>query len=205
MILDPAVVNTVMAELCRRGERARTLPKLHPVRGNGLKGGHHQEGEIRPMAHKVVAAPASETREDLYERDYYTWTLEQARALRERRAEALDWDGLAEEVEDLGRSEVRELESRLEVLLVHLLKWRYQPKRRSTSWRLTIREQRQRVARVIDQNPGLKRTLAESVRAAFLLARLVAARETRLTERTFPPDCPWSFEQLMDAGFWPKV
>jgi Domain of unknown function DUF29 len=156
------------------------------------------------VAHRVVDAPGSASREDLYERDYYTWALEQARALRARSTEALDWENLAEEVEGLARSEARELESRLEALLVHLLKWRYQPEKHSRSWRLTIREQRQRVARVMSQNPGLKRTLGESVTAAYALARLVAARETRLAERTFPPASPWSFEQIADAEFWPK-
>ncbi len=85
------------------------------------------------MAHHVVEVPRAEAREDLYERDYYSWALEQAQALRARRTEALDWENLAEEVEGLGRGEVRELESRLEVLLVHLLKWRYQPKKRRRS------------------------------------------------------------------------
>ncbi len=85
------------------------------------------------MAHHVVDVPGAEAREDLYERDYYSWALEQAQALRARRTEALDWENLAEEVEGLGRGEVRELESRLEVLLVHLLKWRYQPKKRRRS------------------------------------------------------------------------
>src|SRR5215469_7421577 len=121
------------------------------------------------MAHHFVEVPDSESRNDLYERDYYTWALEQARALRAHSSEALDWENLAEEVEGLARTEARELESRLEVLLVHLLKWRYQPKKRSRSWTLTIREQSQRVARVITHNPGLKRTLAENIIAAYAL------------------------------------
>ena len=93
-----------------------------------------------------------------------------------RRGEALDWENLAEEVEGLALSEERELESRLEVLLVHLLKWRYQTKKRSRSWQLTIREQRHGVGRVLSQNPGLKRTLSENVVAAYEIGRIVAAR-----------------------------
>jgi ribosomal protein L29 len=161
--------------------------------------------EKRLMTRHVVDAPGSEPVENLYELDYYTWALEQAQALRARRTEALDWENLAEEVEGLGRSEARELESRLEALLVYLLKWRYQPKRRSRSWRMTIREQRQRVARVLSQNPGLKPMLGESVVAAYAVARLVAIRETRLAERTFPPASSWSFEQIAEAEFWPKA
>ncbi|MBV8360820.1 MAG: DUF29 domain-containing protein, partial [Deltaproteobacteria bacterium] len=83
------------------------------------------------MAHHLVGVPDSRSGKDLYERDYYTWALEQARALRARSSEALDWENLAEEVEGLARTEARELKSRLEVLLVHLLKWRYQPNKRS--------------------------------------------------------------------------
>jgi hypothetical protein len=152
---------------------------------------------------RAVDAATSEPREDLYQRDYYTWALEQARALRDRRSAVLDWENLAEEVDGLARAEARELESRLEVLLVHLLKWRYQPKKRSRSWRLTIREQRQRVRTLMSRNPGLHRALDENVTAAYAVVRLVAARETRLAERIFPPDCPWSFEQLTDPEFWP--
>jgi len=155
------------------------------------------------MAHDAVDAPGADPREDLYERDYYSWALEQGQALRARRTEALDWENLAEEVEGLVRTEVRELKSRLEVLLVHLLKWRYQPKKRSRSWRLTIREQRHRLAQLTGENPGLESTLGESVTAAYEIARLVTARETRLAERTFPPASPWSFGQMTDADFWP--
>lgn len=156
------------------------------------------------MVQHVADAAGSTPRKGLYERDYYTWALEQARALRAHSTEALDWENLAEEVEGLARTEARELRSRLEVLLVHLLKWRYQPDKRSTSWRLTIREQRRRVAQVIDENPGLMSTREASVTAAYEIARLVAARETRLAEKTFPPGSPWSFEQISDADFWPR-
>ena len=131
--------------------------------------------EDESMTRRAAEARGSEPG-DLYQRDYYTWALEQARALRTRRGEALDWENLAEEVEGLALSEERELESRLEVLLVHLLKWRYQTKKRSRSWQLTIREQRHGVGRVLSQNPGLKRTLSENVVAAYEIGRIVAAR-----------------------------
>ena len=156
------------------------------------------------MAHHLVEVPDSESRKDLYERDYYTWALEQAQALRARSSEALDWENLAEEVEGLARTEARELESRLEVLLIYFLKWRYQPNKRSRSWRLTIREQRQRLAQLLADNPGLKGTLGESTTATYALARIVAAPEPRLAERTFPPASSWSFEQITDAEFWPN-
>ncbi len=104
----------------------------------------------------MPSAAAGEGPASLYDRDYYTWTLEQARALRERRTSDLDWANLAEEVEDLGKSERRELQNRLEVLLAHLLKWQFQPKRRSRSWSATIAVQRVKIRQLLDQNPGLK-------------------------------------------------
>jgi hypothetical protein len=160
--------------------------------------------EKRSMAPHIADAAGSQPRDDLYERDYYTWALEQAQALRTRSSGALDWDNLAEEVAGLARTETRELKNRVEVLLVHLLKWRYQSAKRSSSWRLTIREQRQRIAHLIDENPGLKSTSEASIIEVYAIARLVAARETGLAERTFTSQSPWIFKQITDADFWPN-
>jgi Domain of unknown function DUF29 len=91
---------------------------------------------------------------DLYERDYYAWTDSQVHALRERKVSGLDWENLAEEVEDLGKGEQHRLESHLEPLLIHLLKWEYQPQRRSRSWSNSIEEHRFRVHRVLRKNPA---------------------------------------------------
>lgn len=156
------------------------------------------------MANQVaIPAPVTQ-RKGLYESDYYAWALEQARALRSHSSKALDWENLAEEVEGLARTEARELRSRLEILLVHLLKWRYQPQKRSTSWRLSIREQRRRIVQLIEENPSLKSTQQASVAVAYEIARLVTARQTRLAEKNFPPASPWTFEQIADSNFWPK-
>src|SRR5437588_11524262 len=92
----------------------------------------------------LARKPAAE-RGKLYDHDYYSWTAAQAQALRERRTSALDWRNMAEEVEDLGRAERHRLESHLEALLMHLLKWSYQPQRRTRSWRNSIEEHRFRV------------------------------------------------------------
>ena len=93
---------------------------------------------------------------DLYDEDFYTWTLRQADAARRRSANELDWDRVAEELEALSRSEARELFSRYVVLLQHLLKWIAQPDARSRSWQNTIANQRDAIARHLTQNPGLK-------------------------------------------------
>ena len=148
---------------------------------------------------------------DLYERDYYTWALEQARALRERRAEALDWEMLAEEVEDLARSEARTLKSQLARLLAHLLKWHFQAARRTrseataNSWRGSIEDARDDIRDLLEESPGLKNRLPELFVKAYAAAVRRARRETRLDKSVFPAQCPWSFEQATDEQFWPEL
>src|SRR3954447_1984404 len=107
-----------------------------------------------------------------YERDYYSWALEQAALLRERRLAELDFDNLAEEVEDLGRSMADQLGSRYETLLMHLLKWEFQPDKRSNSWAGTIRRERSRIEKLLIKNPGLKSRRAELFNDAYDDARL---------------------------------
>lgn len=135
--------------------------------------------------------------------DFYTWALETAGAIREGRFEGIEWDAVAEELEDMGRSERRALENRFEVLLAHLIKWRFQPEQRSTSWTGTIKEQRRKAARLLRQNPGLKPVLTELVPDAYESARALAERDTGIDERNFPAACPWTIEQILDEGFWP--
>ncbi len=148
---------------------------------------------------------AGQNRQPLYDRDYYTWTLEQARALRKRQLSSLDWENLAEEVEDLGKTERRELQNRLEVLLDHLLKWQYQPKRRTRSWTSTIAVQRIKIRQLLDENPGLKPTVRELLAKAYQPARIkVGARLPKTAEGQLPESCPWSFEQVMDEAFAPE-
>lgn len=139
----------------------------------------------------------------LHDRDFYTWAMETGRAIREGRFDGVDWEAVAEELEDMGRSEMRELESRLEVLLAHLLKWRFQPDRRSSSWRGTIKEQRRKAERLLRQNPGLKNLLGELLDDAYHNALAVAEGDTGIAEEVFPETCPWPFEQIMDEGYWP--
>ena len=156
------------------------------------------------MARNVLPAAADDDRGSLYERDYYTWALAQARALKERRAERLDWEKLAEEVEDLGRSERRELQNRLEVLLTHLLKWQFQPRRRSRSWSATIAVQRVRIRQYLEQNPGLKPALPTLLPQAYETARVdVITRLSGSGEPQPPESCPWTFDQTINPGFVP--
>lgn len=139
----------------------------------------------------------------LYDKDFYAWSNEQAALLRSGKLSFADIENIAEEIESMGRSEKRELVNRLKVLLLHLLKWRFQPALRCKSWRLTIMEQRREVTRHLADNPSLKARLGETIGDAYGDATIGAARETDLDLDAFPASCPWSFDQIMDTDFWP--
>jgi hypothetical protein len=141
----------------------------------------------------------------LYDEDFYAWANEQAALLRSGRLAEADIAHIAEEIESMGKTEKRELTNRLAVLLMHLLKWQFQAAIRGTSWRLTIEEQRDRLVDHMADNPSLKSKLPESIASAHRLAILGAARETGLPLAQFPVACPWIYEQIIDANFWPDT
>lgn len=138
---------------------------------------------------------------NLYATDFFAWTQEQAALLKAGKWSEIDMEHLAEEIEDMGKSEKRTLESRLEVLLLHLLKWEYQPAFRGRSWRLTIKEQRIRLAEHLQENPSLKGTLEQCLTKAYRLAVIGAERETGL--EGLPDTCPYPVEKVMEADFFP--
>ncbi len=139
--------------------------------------------------------------ESLYEKDFYAWSQQQAALLRAGRAGEADLENIAEEIESMGKTEKRELVSRLTVLLLHLVKWRYQPGKRGRSWRLSIKGQRVDIRDLLDQNPSLKPLVAQSVDQAWPRALIEAEKETGL--EAFPATCPWGAEALLDDDFWP--
>jgi hypothetical protein len=139
-----------------------------------------------------------------YDRDFYAWTNEQAALLRAGKLGQADLAHIAEEIESMGKTEKRELVSRLTVLLLHLLKWRFQPELRGASWRLSVEEQRIQVASHLGDNPSLKALLTTAIGDAYRLAVIGARRETGLDAATFPSICPWSFDQMTDDDFWPE-
>lgn len=140
---------------------------------------------------------------DLYEADFYAWTQAQAEKLRARSMNAIDWDNLAEEIESVGRSDKRELLNRLDTLLMHLLKWEFQPDRRTRSWLNTIDDQRKRIARVIEDSPSLAEFPQEVIGKAYAGARRSAVRETNLPLKTFPEACPYPIESVLSDDFMP--
>ena len=147
-----------------------------------------------------LAPPDEPVRAD-YERDFYSWSIEQARLLREGRFEALDRDNLAEEIESLGREQFNKLVSALRVLMAHMLKWDHQPSLRSRSWVLSIEEQRLEVTDVLADNPGLKPRIGEAIARAYRRARIEAAKETGPDEAEFPANCPYSLDDITNRVF----
>lgn len=133
----------------------------------------------------------------LYESDFFGWTRDQADALRRRSVNELDWENLLEEVEGLGKQQRGELRSHLIVLMVHLLKWRFQPQRRGRSWALSISEQRREAERVLAENPSLKPSVPEILDEAYRIARLRAARQANLPAKTFPAGNPFTWDAAM--------
>ena len=139
-----------------------------------------------------------------YQTDFYAWALEQAALLRDGRFASADAANIAEEIESMGRGEKRELVNRLTILVLHLLKWHFQPGFRSPGWSSGIREQRIRLRSHLKDNPSLKSRADEAFVEAYELAVIGAARETGLPESDFPKSAPYRFEQAVDEEFWPE-
>jgi hypothetical protein len=135
----------------------------------------------------------------LHDTDFYTWAIQTAQLLKERRFSELDLENLIEEIEDLGRSEYRALESRLEVLLMHLLKVRHQAEMHTKSWDLTLKEQRLRIQRLLRDNSGLKPQLPHAWEDAWEPALILAQKETGLDASVFPSENPFSLEEAISA------
>ena len=142
-----------------------------------------------------------------YDKDVVLWSREQATLLRTGQFSQLDIEHLADEIEDVGKSEQRELASRMIVLLVHLLKWQLQPSLRGSSWETTIKTQRNGIIRRVSNTPGLKATLAEADWQIDVWADVIdqAVKETGLKEDVFPVPCPWQMEQVLSAGWFPEA
>ena len=132
-----------------------------------------------------------------YDADFFEWTQEMAARLRAHDIAALDWENIAEEIESMGRRDYRALLSRMEVLLTHLLKWRFQSERRSRIRAATITEQRGRIGLVIADSPSFRRRIEDDMPKAYRLA--VAKAQIETTIYSFPAECPWTFEEAMTS------
>ncbi len=152
-----------------------------------------------PPKGQPVATPVPD-----YDRDFYAWAIHNAELIRQGRLAELDLEHLAEEVESMGVSQRNELKNRIRVLLLHLLKWQFQPKARSSGWVGTIDEQRARLDLLLEESPSLRRLLDEAIDYAYPWARQSAGRETGLSVDAFPDRCPYTAEQALNTDFWPN-
>jgi hypothetical protein len=153
-------------------------------------------GAVKPISRRDIVA---------YEQDILLWSQQQAQLLREGRFSELDIEHLADEIEDVGKTEKRELSNRCGVLIAHLLKWIVQADKRTNSWRATIRDQRERIDLLVKEAPSLKSVMRDPDwrRGAWLDAREQARRETKLRETQIPKEPPFTLEQAIDPDFWP--
>jgi hypothetical protein len=140
-----------------------------------------------------------------YAQDFYAWLTEQAAHPRAKEWDATDIDNVAEELDTLGRSERHAVWSHLRVLLLHLLKWTYQPQRRGRSWQRSILLARQHFDRRLSDSPSLGPELPIFMAEAYTDARRLAALETNLPESTFPTTCPWNLDQQKNLDFLPEA
>ena len=139
----------------------------------------------------------------LYDTDLVAWAREQADLARRGSVNALDLANIAEELESMGRSERRALASQIRRLTAHLLKWRYQPDRRSRKWKSSIRDARDQMERVLEDSPSLARELEGIIKDEYPRAVRRTSDETGIARCAFPPDCPWERPELLDADFLP--
>jgi hypothetical protein len=139
----------------------------------------------------------------LYEGDYLVWLENTLEKLRNQQYEQVDWENLIEEIETMGRSEKNALESNLIVILLYLLKWQYQPQKRSGSWERSIIEHRRRVRRALQDSPSLKPYLVTILEGSYAEAVKQAKAETGLPLATFPKTCPYVLTAILDDQFFP--
>jgi uncharacterized protein involved in exopolysaccharide biosynthesis len=152
------------------------------------------------------SAPADAQGAARYDREPYSWAVEQAALLRSGRLDRVDALNIAEEIDDVGHEQYDKLQSAIRVTPLHLLKWDHQSERRSRSWMLSIAVERKLASRVLHKNSGLKPKVAEAIAEAYETAPLEAAAQTLLEERVFPLECPYSQNEIMDRQIhWPSA
>jgi hypothetical protein len=140
-----------------------------------------------------------------YDSDFHLWSLTQAAAIRDGKFAEIDLENVAEEIESLGRSDRREIRSRLEVLLIHLLKWRFQPEKRKNGWNASIYEARRKIGMLVGESPSLKSFPQQILAEEYASARHQAALETGLSLKRFPAECPYKIAEVLDLDFLPDA
>ncbi|MBD1936885.1 DUF29 domain-containing protein [Microcoleus sp. FACHB-68] len=141
---------------------------------------------------------------ETYLADFNAWIDQTAQLLRDRHWHEIDVEHLIEEIEGLGKSERRAIISQLTRLLLHLLKWQYQPQRRSDSWLDSITDARTQIELSIEDSPSLKDYPAEQLEESYQRARRQAAKQTTLNISVFPEECPYSWSLVLDEDWLPE-
>ncbi len=148
--------------------------------------------------------PTANNLKTLYEQDYCLWLETTVKLLQERHLKDIDFENLIEELEGMSRREKEALFSNLQIVLLHLLKYRYQPSKRSNSWRSSIREHRKRVKRAFRNSPSLQPYLTKIFAECYQDGRELAADETGLPLETFPEQCPFTTEEVLNTHYLPE-
>jgi hypothetical protein len=137
----------------------------------------------------------------LYETDFYGWTIEQSRLLQLGKFDGLDLENLAEEIASLGKQQRQELRNRLGVLIGHLLKWQYQPTKKTRSWQVTIGLQRREIKELLADNPSLQPYLNTAIQVGFSFGIDLVLIETPIKKKYLPTECVYTVEQILDNNF----
>jgi hypothetical protein len=146
----------------------------------------------------------SEPLAELYERDFCLWLELNIQQMKAGTLEAIDVIHVIEELETMGRSERQSLQSNLQVVLMHLLKYKYQSEKRTKSWRFTLLEHRDRIEVLLEDSPSLRTYLSENFVRSYAKARKKAAVETDLDIEIFPLNSPFTIEETLDSDYLPE-
>ncbi|MEB3310842.1 MAG: DUF29 domain-containing protein [Snowella sp.] len=144
------------------------------------------------------------TTQTLYEKDFNLWIEQTINQLKNGDLSNLDRENLIEEIQSMGNSDKREAFSRLKVLLMHLLKWKYQPQKRTASWLNTIDEQREQLELILKDSPSLKPYFHAILSECYQKAIRAAVNETNLPRKIFPIECPFTPEEILDDNYFPE-
>ena len=155
------------------------------------------------MKARAAKKPVVTANAGLYDEDFFAWTQRTAELLRARRFDEMDIEHTAEEIEDMGKRDLKELNSRVQVLLAHLLKWQLQPDKRSPSWQTTIVTQRLEIEALLGQSPSLRPKLSSELAKNYSGAVKRTMPESRLSKDEFPRQCPFTVAQILDEDFLP--
>jgi hypothetical protein len=139
----------------------------------------------------------------LYEKDFYQWTIKMSEALRQKDINKLDYEHLAEEIDLMSGRDRQELKNRLAILMMHLLKWQYQPELRGSSWQKTIMIQRNDIQDNFEYSPSLKHYVDDILPKSYKKAVLKASSETGLSLSVFPNQLPYTIDQLLNEDYYP--